>query len=365
MRILYTITKSEIGGAQVHVAQLIKKMKQLGHSVVVVSNPGGWLESEATKMGVIFYKNVYFANSFNPFRVVKSFFFISKIVNDFKPDIVHCHSSFAGVITRLVVRNKIPTIFTAHSWAFTDGASFFRKIMASNIERFISKYASKIICVSKYDKDLALRYKIAPEKKLITIYNGVERNMFTDSLKEDILVANGRLAYPKEYLLLLDAYKKSGINLKLQIISDGPDRSKIEERITELGLTGRVILLGNMSSREAVQEKLSKAKIFILISKHEGFPLSVLEAMSAGVPIIASSVGGIPEQIDPSCGLLVPNIIEEISNALKKMSNEAFAVDLGKRAQKKFEQIFTLEKFFIETESTYLLLVSKDNLNSF
>ncbi len=365
MRILYTITKSEIGGAQVHVALLAKHMKDSGHAVSIVSSPGGWLEHETTTIGVRFYENKYFSNSFNPIRILKSFFLIKKIVREFNPDIVHCHSSFAGAITRLAVQGKVKTIFTAHSWAFTDGASLFRKIIGVVSERFFSRWVDEIICVSEYDRQLALRYRIAPPDKLKTIYNGAPRNPFTHSVKEDILITNGRLAYPKEYFLLLEAYKKSGINLHLQIISDGPLRKIIEEKIQELGMQDRVTLLGNLS-QEMVQEKLSKAKLFILLSKHEGFPLAILEAMSAGLPVIASSVGGIPEQIDASCGALTENDPEKVAALLKKMAdNPSLLVELGNNARVKFEQKFTLLKFSKETEALYTVLVGKDNLDSF
>lgn len=365
MRILYTITKSEIGGAQVHVMQLAKHMKDTGHAVAVVSYPGGWLENEATKLGVRFYPNLYFGNSFNPFRIVKSISLIKKIISEFNPDLVHTHSSFAGIITRFAIKNKIPTIFTAHSFAFTDGASLFRKIIAPISERFVSKYTSKIICVSEFDRKLALRYHIAPDEKLVAIHNGAAHNPFIGVTKENILVANGRLAYPKEYLLLLEAYKTSGTDMKLYIVSDGPDRPKIESKISKLGLTDKVSLLGNLSSREAVQELLAKAKVFILISKHEGMPLAILEAMSTGLPVIASNVGGIPEEVDSSCGILVGNTEKEIAAAIERLSHPETQNIMGNAARKKFEQEFTLEKFLRSTESVYTNLVRENNLHGF
>lgn len=352
MRIIYTITKSEIGGAQVHVADLAKHMKAEGHAVAIMAFPGGWLENEATKLGVRFYPNQYFANSFNPFKIRKAKSLIKRICDEFRPDLVHCHSSFAGILTRLVVRGKIKTIFTAHSWAFTDGASMFRKIIASISERQVSKWTDKIICVSEYDKQLALRYKIADEKKFITIYNGVSNNPHESISKANVLVANGRLAYPKNYLLLLEAYKLSGIDMKLEIISDGPDRPAIESKVMELGLAGRVSLLGDMS-REAVQDKLSKSKAFVLISKHEGFPLAILEAMAASLPVVASSVGGIPEEVDVSCGILVKNEVTEIAVALRKINDENTRLMMGEAARKRFEDKFTLGKFLQKTEDVY------------
>ncbi len=361
MKILYTITKSEIGGAQVHVSQLAKYMKDTGHVVAIVANPGGWLENEATKIGVRFYPNPYFANSFNPFRILKSFLTVKKVISDFNPDIVHCHSSFAGVVTRLVVRNKIPTIFTAHSFAFTDGTSFFRKILASNVERFVSRYTSKIICVSGYDRKLALRYRITKEEKLVTVYNGVESNKLIGVTKRHVMITNGRLAYPKEYLLLLEAYKLSDTDMNLEIISDGPDRKIIEAKINELGISNKVILLGDIH-REDLQEKLSGSKLFIFISKHEGFPLAILEAMSAGLPIIASSVGGVTEELDQT-GILMKNNVEEIAKAIRSLSAEEVQNQMGKAAKSRFEEMFTLEKFLLNTQKVYDELMSENNLN--
>ena len=352
MKILYVITKSEIGGAQVHVAQLAKHMKDFGHAVAIMSAPGGWLEHEATKQGVRFYPNPYFANSFNPLRLFKSYSLVQRTVSEFSPNVVHAHSSFAGIVTRLAIRNRVPTVFTAHSWAFTDGASVFRKIIASISERFVARFTKKIICVSDYDKRLALRYRIAPADKLLAIHNGADRNPFSDPEREDLIVMNGRLAYPKEYLLLLRAYKLSGSLLRLEIISDGPDRPVIEAKIAELGLKDRVTLLGDLS-REEVQRKLSKAKIFMLISKHEGMPLSILEAMAAGLPIIASNVGGIPEEIDDTCGILVRNKKEDIANALQTLSNPFVQKEMGQAARKRFEDRFTLEKFLATTQKVY------------
>lgn len=364
MRILYTITKSEIGGAQVHVMQLAKHMKDSGNAVAIVSQPGGWLENEATKLGIRFYNNPYFANSFNPFRIKKSFSLIKKIVSEFNPDIVHTHSSFAGIITRLAIKNKIPTIFTAHSWAFTDGASLFRKIIAPISERFASQYTSKIICVSKFDRELALQYRIASSEKITVIYNGVSETLLNTS-KEKNIVSVGRLAYPKDFVLLLQAYMASGSSLKFEIIGKGPDKRIIEEEIVRLGLVGRVTIRSDFNGPEDVRKELAKASIFILISKHEGLPITILEAMSAGLPIIASNVGGISEEIDETCGILVENNVEEICTAIKLLSETDKQKQMGESARRRYEEKFSLEKFLHETESVYISLVGENNLHRF
>jgi glycosyltransferase involved in cell wall biosynthesis len=100
---------------------------------------------------------------------------------------------------------------------------------------------------------------------------------------------------------------------------------------------------------------LRKADIFILITKHEGLPLTVLEAMSAGLPVIASAVGGIPEEIDSTSGILIQeNNIEEITEALKHLiENQSERSTMGANGRKIIEQKFSLNKFLSETEKIY------------
>ncbi len=354
MKILYLITKSEIGGAQVHVRELMKYMTDSGHQVALMSFPDGWLVDEAKNLGVKFYPNQNFSNSLNPLNALKAIINIKKAVKDFSPELVSVHSSSAGVLGRLAIRGKVLTIFTAHSFAFTDGAPMLRKIIAIVAEKIVARYTNKIICVSDFDRGLAIRYRIAKPEKLITIHNGVGSAGVGDTTRENIIVANGRLAYPKDYLLLLEAYKLANLDsLRLEIISDGSDRESIERKISELKLKDKVALLGNFTQGE-VRKKLLQSKVFILISKHEGLPLSILEAMSAGLPVIASNVGGIKEEVDESCGILVSNTKEDIARALITLSDEAKQKQMGESARKKFEENFTLDKFLAETKKVYL-----------
>lgn len=354
MKILYLITKSEIGGAQVHVRDLMQSMVKDGHDVALMSYPGGWLTKEAENIGIKFYANQNFSNSLNPLNALKAILNIKKAVKDFSPDLVSIHSSGAGFFGRLAIRGRIPTVFTAHSFAFTDGAQAWRKIIAIVAEKIVARYTNQIICVSDFDRRLALRYRIAESEKLVTIYNGVGSAGVGGAEREKIILANGRLAYPKDYMLLLEAYKLANLDsFRLEIISDGPDRGKIERKISELNLESRVVLLGNRTQAE-VRKKLLQSKVFILISKHEGLPLSILEAMSAGLPVIASSVGGISEEIDCSCGILVVNTKEDIARALVTLSDEITQKQMGEFARQKFEEKFTLDKFLEETKKVYL-----------
>jgi len=178
MKILYLITKSEPGGAQTHIYQLSKYFIEKGDQVAIMSYPGGWLEQETRKIGVEFYPNKCFSNIPNPFTIFKAIKKIKNLVKDFNPDLIACHSTAAGFLGRLTIRNKIPTIFTAHGWAFTKGTPFLRKSAAILIEKIAGKFCSKIICVSDFDKSLVLKYKIVPIDKIEVVHNGVKFKIF-------------------------------------------------------------------------------------------------------------------------------------------------------------------------------------------
>ncbi len=365
MNILYVITKSELGGAQVHVRQLLADMVQKGHSVSLMSSPSGWLEEEALKLGVVVFPNSYFANTINPVRLFRAAKRVHSVVQTLQPDSISCHSSFAGFLTRVVVRGNIPTIFTAHSWAFTEGASAGRRLLARMAERIVSRYAKKIICVSRYDRELAVRYDIAPAEKLITIHNGVALEELPIKKEQGVveIVSIGRLAYPKEYELLIESFaalpKMLQEQSRLRIVGGGPLHGALEKTIRRLGME-TYIHLEREQRPEKVKELLHTADIFILLSKHEGFPMTILEAMSAGVPVIASRVGGIPEICTEGAGITVPNEESAITGALKELiGSPSKRMQMGAIARKQIEESFSEELFLQKTQAVYQAVLNE------
>jgi len=358
MKILYLITKSEPGGAQTHIYQLSKCFIGKGDQVAIMSYPGGWLEQEARKIGVKLYPNKYFSNIPNPFTIFKAIKEIKKAVKGFNPDLVCCHSTAAGFLGRITIKNKIPTIFTAHGWAFTKGTPFLRKTIAILIEKLAGKFCSKIICVSDFDKSLVLKYKITSIDKIEVVHNGVDIQDVQDFQNSKIsIVFVGRLAKPKDPLLLLKAFNDLSPELKdkasIYIIGDGPKLKQLKEFIKETKLEG-VNLLGSMP-RTKVLETLKKSDIFVLISDWEGFPYTIIEAMSCGLSVIASDVGGIREAINNECGILVKRgDQQEIKHALERLlKNPSLIKEMGRNAKERLEKEFSLDKMLRETEQVY------------
>lgn len=358
MKILYLITKSEIGGAQVHVMDLSIGMQSLGHQVALMCPKGGWLDKEFTKINNKFYTNNYFDNTINPFKIIKACSVINKAIKDFNPDIIACHSSMAGILGRCIsIFHKTPKVmFTAHSWAFTDGAPLLRKILMIPLEKFLAKFTDKIICVSNFDKGIALKYKIAKEEKLKVIYNGVPNRELRDLSKKDTfkIVSVIRLDYPKLPELLIKSFASiNNSNLELSIIGYGNKINQINSLIKELGLSDKIKVLNSLNKEDVIQH-LSNSDLFILTSKHEGLPITILEAMSVGLPVIASNVGGIKEEINKSCGYLIENNEESIKKAILKIISDNFLyLDMSKNAWERQRRVFSLNKFIEETEKVY------------
>ena len=351
MKIFYTITKSEAGGAQTHVFQLSKYMKEKGHTVAIMSFPGGELEKLAKENNITFHPNIYFKNSFNPILGLKAMKRIAEVVDVFKPDIVSCHSSIAGFWTRLVIKNKIPTIFTAHGWGFTDGVSKAKKIIVSLAERIAGRYCNKIICVSEYDRQLALKNNIVPREKLITIHNGVElfQREKTDNIINIVFI--GRLSEQKDPELLINAFSElKEENTNLLIIGGGEKEERLKKTKRD-----NVLITGSLTRAETLN-KLKNADIFVLTSFWEGFPRSILEAMSFGLPVIASDVGGVSEIVDNSVGYLIKRGDKEgLKRTLKELiDNKAIRLEKGNNARKRIEESFTLDKMLSKTEQVYL-----------
>lgn len=364
MKIFYLITKSETGGAQTHIFQLVHYLINQGNKIAVMAYPGGWLEEKIKNLGGIFYPNKYLSNKINPLRDLKGMKKIKKGVDDFKPDLISCHSTKAGFLGRLTIRNKIPTIFTAHGWGFTPGTPTWRKILIKIIEKIATFYCQKIICVSNFDKNLALENKIAPSDKIIVIHNGTEipEKLEKKIIKEKIkVIFIGRLTEPKDPLLLLEAFNELADELKLKseilIIGEGEKRKKLLEFIKKNKLNNQVKLLGGLS-REKTLKILAQADIFVLTSNYEGFPRTILEAMSYGLAIIASDVGGIKEAIE-NCGVLIKKKDKEgLKKILTKLlKNPQLIQEMGEKAREKAKENFPLEKMLKKTEEIYFDLL--------
>lgn len=324
-----------------------------------MSAPGGWLEEEAKRLGAKFYSNDSLGNTANPLRLWDASRTLLKAVTDFQPNLVACHSTIAGLIGRFTLRNSIPTVFTAHGWSFTQGAKLYRRVILPILERMATRYCEKIICVSNNDLKLAIKHRIAPKEKIIVIHNGVET--FAEIASSVIrpprndrkvrIVFIGRLAPPKDPLLLLRTLPK---NTHLTIIGDGPDKRQLVTEMQQLRLEERITLTGALS-REATLRQLENTDLFVLPTRYEGLPYTILEAMAHGVPVIASDVGGVKEAVGDDAGIVMPpNDATALREALERLIDDPeLRKRMGEAGRRKTQTEFSLETMCQKTFDVY------------
>ena len=232
------------------------------------------------------------------------------------------------------------------------------------LEKFASLSRDYIICVSNADRQSALKHHLISEAKISVIHNGLEPINFLsrdESRKALDLSANktsiGTVAnfYKTKGLdVLVDAISQIDRDLldkiHLAIIGDGKEKNFLQKKILEYELGPKITLIGNLPDADRY---LKAFDVFVLPSRKEGFPFVLLEAMQAGLPIIATKVGGIPEALKDA-GLQVPaEDATALADAISELLNDAnLAAQFSQRAKQR-SQLFTQEKMLEETKNIY------------
>lgn len=369
MNILFVITKAdEIGGAQIHIRDISFRLNDDGCHVEVVVGEDGALVEHLKQKNIIVHIVPSLVRQIAPLKDIKTIFRLRNIIKRTKPDLISLHSSKAGIVGRLAaVGTRVPVLFTAHGWAFANGVSKKQQQLYCFIERLMAPLANKIITVSNQDKELALKYNVASEEKQVVIHNGMpEVCLNTPSssysgMKEVKLISVARFSAQKDHktlFLALSTLPNKCWTLKL--IGKGPLLENYKNLARELNIADRIEFLGE---RNDVAELLCTSDIFLLISNWEGFPRSILEAMRAGLPVIASDVGGSAESVsDNETGYLIPRgDVDVLRQKLEiLLANEDIRTRMGKAGRASFVANFTFDAMYNKTRALYQSMVNKN-----
>lgn len=360
MKIAFIITRGDdIGGAQIHVRDLSTALRAAGHDVVVLAGTNGVLADELRTRGIPYYPLCYLAREVAPFQDLRSFIELRKTLRKIRPDIISTHSTKAGFIGRIAGRTLgIPTIFTAHGWGFTDGRPPLQALAFRAVERISAAWGARIITVCESDRVAAVRARVASGDRLVTIHNAMpdidETLRAKPGNSRPLLVMVARLSHWKDQPTLLHALSGlKDLDWQLELVGEGPLRKQLEELVHDLGLTSRVTFVG---FRQDVPELLAKAQIFLLISKWEGFPRSILEAMRAGLPVVATDNGGVKESVmDGETGFVSPrgDAAQLRERVRLLLSNSELRVKMGEASRAHYEENFTFDRLVERTTKVY------------
>lgn len=373
------ITQSTIGGTLEYLKLFFNHIDREKYEISLICPSYGPMKEEIEKIGLNVYavemsRNINFKDDF------KSFTEINRLIKIINPDMVHLHSSKAGVLGKLAAYiNKKPCIYNAHGWAFSMNISDKKKRIYALIEKYTSVFCDIIVNISDYEYKLAEKYNIASAEKMVIIHNGIDIGRYNkykynkNEIFEELNIPNdsfivgmvARISEQKDPVKFIEIAKKvcgKYDNAYFILVGDGELRDNIDFMIKKYKLEDRIKITGWVDD---VNKYISVFDIGILTSKWEGFGLVLTEYMSASKPIVASNVGGIPELIkDKYNGILVDiddtcefedAIIELYNN--KELRNEYVEKSLS-ILSKKFNISTVIEKH----EVIYNKLFNSKNL---
>lgn len=380
-KVLFIITQSEFGGAQRFLSALLSRLDQSRFAVTVAFGKAGardFLEQELTLMGLAVHRLKYLSREISPLNDWRSVFEIRKLIKTTGSEVLFLMSSKAGFVGALasVFPTKIKNlkvIYRIGGWTFNDPWSWWKKRCWIFLEKISAKWKDVIIVNNEHDLKQAGQLKIRPRGKLLLIHNGIDPYKTAFLPREEArLKIFGQIAssagivvqtkiiigtianfYPAKGLpVLVQAAEqfKNQEEIIFAIIGDGPERPFLEKTIAEKKLEKKFFLLGQIPEAGRF---LPAFDIFVLSSLKEGFPWVVLEAMSAKIPVIASSVGAVPEIIENGQnGLTIPpDKPETLANKIKELlGNERLRQEMGLQGHQTVLFKFSLDKMIRETE---------------
>lgn len=299
-RIAFVITRSDvIGGAQLHVFELARALQAAGHVVTVMSGEGVFID-KLRGVGVPVWPVPELIREIDPATDARATAKLTLALRAFAPDLISTHSTKAGWLARVAGKLlRVPVLVTAHGWLVSPGRLTPQQRVAKLAEQLTAPLADRILCVSDYDRRLALEHHIAPASQLCVVHNALpelrEVPLAAPERSPPRLVMVARFEEPKDPLTAIAALARvRELDWTCELIGDGPLRPLVERALVEHALVERVTLAG---TRDDVPQRLADAQLFMLITKREGFPIAILEAMRAGLPVVASDVGGIAEAV--------------------------------------------------------------------
>ncbi len=365
-KVLFLITKSNFGGAQRYVFDLATHLPKEEFEVVVAAGGGGPLVEKLTTAGVRTIQIPSLQRDINPLAEIKAFFEILAIIRHEKPDVLHLNSSKIGGLGALAGRlcGVKRIIFTAHGWEFNAPRPSWQKPFIRFFSLLSVFLAHHTIAISEDIRCYVPRMLL---KKTTVIHNGInpvatlpqdEVGQFFKErgvpLDRPLIGTLAELHPVKGLRYAIEAIahlRENGTKAALVVMGEGDERGALEQLIRERNLEDSVFLLGFVPD---APRYLSAFTIFTLPSLSEGLSYALLEAGSAGLPVAATRVGGIPEVIEDGVnGILIP---PQNSTALA----EAFRILLsddeqryGSALRERVQTHFSLEKMLTKIVELY------------
>lgn len=307
----------------------------------------------------------------NPLTDARVLIQLSARIRRERYNLIHAHASKPGFLMRIAaIGTGIPVIYSPHNFAFHEGSKPLVARVVALFEKFAALFTTQIIAVAKHERDLALKYGVGKPELFSVIPTGIDPVLYQQpadvlEIKRSLGIPDtaqvigtvGRLAVPKlpiDFVRVAAELKKDFSDLHFVWVGSGPLQEEAQALTNELGLKDSVHWLGH---RDDAYRLYNIFNCFLLLSRWEANPLVLLEAFSAGVPVIASDNLGARELIgDGGHGILVPVAdVSAVSNAIRSvLQNPDRASAMKRLALEEVSRVFSLERMINKIEEVYL-----------
>jgi glycosyltransferase involved in cell wall biosynthesis len=386
VKILRVIARLNMGGPALHVAYLTEGLRQRGYETVLVA--GTLARGEDSMAFVADARDVeivqidQLGREISPLRDLVATVRLARLIRKERPQILHTHTAKAGTVGRVAAvlagsRRPPIIVHTFHGHVLRGYFGPLRSRFFRQLERWLATKTTALIAVSPQVRDDLVALGVAPKERFVVIRLGIEldervtanANGRADNrrylgIPGDRFAVGwiGRMTAVKRTDDILVAFKRlrdSGIDAVLCLVGDGPDRPELERRAHELGVIRDTVFLGY---QEDVAPFYSAFDALILPSSNEGTPVSAIEALAAGRPVVATRVGGVPDVVrDGEDGFLVDaGDTDELADRLEQLARDpALRERMGKQGRERVLPRYAVDRLVQDVDELYRSLLSE------
>ncbi len=386
IRVLRVIARLNMGGPALHVAYLARGLETRGYHTTLVAGslaPGeGSMSFVADELGVdvvpIAQLHREISPLYDPFSVLR----LVRLIRRLRPHILHTHTAKAGAIGRLAAVLSGPArppivVHTFHGHVLHGYFDPVKTAVFRNVERGLARVTTRLVAVSPEVRDELVDLGVAPREKFSVIRLGIDldgrithgdgdsselRRQF--GVPPDAFVVGwiGRMTAIKHVPDVLAAFRRLrelGVDARLCLVGDGPEREAIEQRAHELGVSRHMLFLGYQRD---VAPYYAFFDTLLLPSGNEGTPVVAIESLAAGTPVVATRVGGVGDVVEDGVdGLLVPvGDIEAIANALERLARDPdLRTRMGQSGRERVIPRYRVDRLVDDVDKLYQELLVK------
>jgi glycosyltransferase involved in cell wall biosynthesis len=386
IRVLRVIARLNMGGPALHVAYLASGLRERGYETTLLAGEVGRGEQSmayvADQLGVEVTTIPHLHREISPIHDLLATFRVARIMREQRPHILHTHTAKAGAIGRLAAllagRARPPiVVHTFHGHVLRGYFGPLRARVFRWLERLLAPVADALIAVSPEVRDDLVALGVAPASKFTIVRLGIrlEERIGADRVARDetrralgvvddrfVVGWIGRMTGVKRVDDLLRAFKilrERRIDACLCMVGDGPDRERVEQLASELGVVRNCLFLGY---REDVGQFFSAFDAFVLPSGNEGTPVTAIEALAGGCPVVATRVGGVPDVVrDGEDGFLVePGALVQLADRLELLATDpVLQARMGAAGRERVLSRYSVERLIDDVDRLYRELLAR------